>query len=103
MTDERGRKRNGLFGPARPRCFSGDFLTFRGTQFLRPRLTALETPSAPQLHGGLIAVIFSAILYLPRRNIDDELAELDCVARTLETLCRHVVDYRENSATAQLA
>jgi hypothetical protein len=76
--------------PPRFRGMSGSVLPFL---FGKPRgsgFTALQTAAPPQLDGGRIFINSDPILNLPRSDIDDQFAELDRVAWTLETTGCHV-------------
>jgi hypothetical protein len=56
--------------------------------FGKPRgsgFTALQTAAPPQLDGGRIFINSDPILNLPGSDSDDKFAELDRVARELET------------------
>jgi hypothetical protein len=65
------------------------FASLRIRHFFRTRFTALETAAPPKLDGGSVLSIVLAIVDLARRDIDDELAELDRVAWSRETFGRH--------------
>jgi hypothetical protein len=75
--------------PPRFRGMSGSVLPFL---FGKPRgsgFTALQTAAPPQLDGSRIFINSDPILNLARSDIDDQLAELDGIARALETAGCH--------------
>ncbi len=67
----------------------GYLFLFRGKGFRSSR-SALLAPEASQLDGGRMFSVLDVVLDLPGGDIDDQLPELDRVARTLETTGCHV-------------
>jgi hypothetical protein len=84
------------------RRFLGYFLTLGRRQFGGSCFPALTTAKFPEFHGSRIAIIFPAVLNLACRDVSDELAKLDRVARAFEPLRHHatIVAQSERQRTA---
>jgi hypothetical protein len=67
----------------------GDFFTTGIGYFVRPRNAPLHATSAASLYGSGIFPVLHRIFDLAGCDIDDELSQLDRVARTLETTGCH--------------